>query len=50
MTAQEVLLTLLVLSAPVTLALIVAFVRGYTISVHLTRDQRRRRRDRDPDA
>lgn len=47
MTAREFLLLSLVISAPLTLALIVAFLRGYTIDIHMTRDLRRGwRRDR----
>jgi hypothetical protein len=45
-TGQELLLTLLVMSAPVTLALIVAMLRGYTIHVHLARKEKRRERRR----
>jgi hypothetical protein len=41
--AREALTVLLVISAPVTLALIVAMLRGYTISLHMTRENGRRR-------
>lgn len=44
MTPRELLLLTLVISAPLTLALIVAFVRGYTISLHMTREHGRRDR------
>lgn len=52
MSAQELLLLCLVLSAPVTLALVVAMIRGYSISLTMRRgDTRRRRRDRhEPEA
>ena len=40
MSAQQLLLLLLVVSAPVTLALIVAMLRGYTIDLRLTREPR----------
>lgn len=40
---REFLLLGLVISAPITLALIVAFVRGYTISLHMTRETKDRR-------
>jgi hypothetical protein len=45
MTPRELLLLSLVISAPVTLALIVAFLRGYTISLHMTRGNHHRRGD-----
>ena len=41
MSARELVLLGLVVSAPLTLALIVAFVRGYTISLHMTRERKR---------
>lgn len=43
-TGREFLILSLVISAPLTLALIVAFVRGYTISLHMTRENGRRNR------
>jgi hypothetical protein len=49
MNARELLLLGLVISAPVTLAVIVAFVRGYTISLHMTREEKRRDRSRPDD-
>lgn len=41
MTGTEALTLVLVLSAPVTLALVVAMLRGYTIDLHLTRENKR---------
>jgi hypothetical protein len=48
MTSGELLALMLVLSAPVTLALVVAMLRGYSISLTLRRrPTRRHRRTRD---
>lgn len=49
MNARELILLSLVISAPLTLALIVALVRGYTITVHLTRENGRRNRGQPDD-
>ena len=44
MSNRDLILLGLVWSAPLTLALIVAMVRGYTITVHLTRENNGRNR------
>lgn len=45
MSGRELVILGLVVSAPLTLALLVALVRGYTITLHMTREHTPRRHE-----